>query len=207
MALRRERPPEEYRRVLATVGEQAASLRRIVEALLFLARADAEGDLPGRETLDLASWVPRRLEGRTDRPRSADVRFVDLGSGPAIVSAPPALLSQVIGNLVENAEKYSDPGSPILVGLERRDSRVVLSVEDRGRGIRPEDLPRIFDPFFRAAPNRRNDPGVGLGLSVARRIAEALGGSLSAQSRPGQGSRFDLRLPAAPGGDEAPRIP
>ncbi|HEY2159660.1 MAG TPA: ATP-binding protein, partial [Isosphaeraceae bacterium] len=192
VALRRERPPEEYRRVLGLVRGQAGNLARIVEALLFLGRADAEAGLPDAEAIDLAAWITAHvaehgLNGSID---------LDLSAGPLTVLAHPALLGELVDNLLDNAAKYGDPGAPIVVRLRDEGGSVALSVEDRGPGIDPADLPRVFEPFFRSDRARRlGRPGVGLGLAVAKRIATALGGSIAVESEPGRGCRFTLSLP------------
>jgi heavy metal sensor kinase len=198
VALRRDRPPEEYRRVLALVHDQAAHLSRIVEALLFLARADAEGELAGLEVLDLARWLPEQRRRWDEHARAADLRVEQTAPGPCPVRAQPVLLGQLLDNLVDNAFRYSAPGTPVRVSLGRDGAAVVLAVEDAGRGIAPGDLPHVFEPFYRTAAGRGPGPGgVGLGLAVVRRIARALGGDVGVESEPGRGSRFTLRLPAA----------
>jgi heavy metal sensor kinase len=200
VALRRDRPAEEYRRALAEVHGQALHLRRIVEALLFLARADAEADAAGVEVLDLAAWLPEQLAAWAGRPRAADLRTTP-AAGPFPVRAQPLLLGQLLENLVDNAFKYSAPGTPVTVELGREEGAVTLAVADAGGGIAAEDLPHVFEPFYRAAASRRRGrPGVGLGLAMVRRIATAFGGRVTAASAPDRGSRFTLRLPAAVAG-------
>jgi signal transduction histidine kinase len=114
------------------------------------------------------------------------------------------LLVQLLDNLIENACKYSEPGTPIAVRAWRETEAVALAVEDRGFGIPPGDLPRVFEPFHRAESARRlGRAGIGLGLAVARRIAEAHGGTLTAESEWGRGSRFVVRLPRAPAAEIA----
>ncbi len=113
-------------------------------------------------------------------------------SGPA----HQPLLGQLLDNLLENACKHSGPGTPIAVRVWSEPGAVALAVEDCGSGIAAEDLPRVFEPFYRAEPSRRLGlAGVGLGLAVARRIAETHGGTITAESEPGRGSRFVVRLP------------
>ena len=198
VALLRSRPPEEYRRVLALVHEQAGGLRRIVESLLFLARADAEAKLPDLEVLDLAAWLPEYLRSWPDHGRGADLRLeVDPG-GPLRVRAQAPLLGQLLDNLLDNACKYSEPGTPVTLAARAEGGVVSLAVEDAGSGIAAEDLPHVFEPFYRSPEARqRGVGGVGLGLAVARRIAIAFGGTLDAQGRPGKGTRLTLSLPAA----------
>jgi signal transduction histidine kinase len=123
---------------------------------------------------------------------------VECSAGETLfVQAQPALLDQLVDNLLENACKYSPDHSPITLRLKREGDAALVSVEDAGWGIAPDDLLHIFEPFYRsAAARKRGIGGVGLGLAVARRIAVALGGSLEVESTVNEGSRFTLRLPA-----------
>jgi heavy metal sensor kinase len=198
VALRRERPPEEYRRALASVQQQAQHLRRIVEMLLFLARADGEARLPERERLDLAAWLPDHLRTWADHPRAADLHVEGGEAGPLWVEAPSPLLAELVNNLLDNACKYSRPGTPVRVRLAREKGAAVLAVEDEGCGIAPEDRPHLSRPFFRSEQARRlGVAGVGLGLAIAARLAEALGGAITVDSAAGRGSCFHVSLPAA----------
>jgi heavy metal sensor kinase len=196
LALRRDRPAEEYRRTLAVVQTQAAHLHRMVEALLFLARADADAELVGTEVVDLAVWLPQHLHNWATHPRSTDLRVHLAEAAKCVVKAPPVLFGQLLDNLLDNAFKYSTPGSFVTITVASRGENVELMVEDAGAGLPAEELEHIFEPFYRTAAARRDGrPGVGLGLAVARRIATALGGSLHAASELGKGSAFALRLP------------
>jgi signal transduction histidine kinase len=113
----------------------------------------------------------------------------------------------LLDNLLENACKYSGPGTPIVVRTWCEPGAVVLAVEDRGCGSPAEDLPRVFEPFYRAESARRlGRAGVGLGLAVARRIAATHRGTITAESEPGGGSRFVVRLPRAPAPDVATAV-
>ena len=207
VARRRPRTVEEHEQALDRLRDDAARLWRIVESLLFLARADAESALPDLERLDLAAWAADHLRGWSGHPRAADLRLEGADGGPIPARAHRPLLGQLLDNLLENAAKYSEPGTPIVVRVRFGPDAATLAVEDRGDGIPPDDLPRVFEPFYRAEAARRlGRAGVGLGLPVARRIAEALGGSVVAESEPGRGSRFLVRLPLAPGPDPAPAI-
>ena len=108
------------------------------------------------------------------------------------------LLEQSIDNLIDNACKYSKPGTPILVSLAREESQAILCVEDKGCGILEEDLQHVFEPFFRSAESRRRGiSGFGLGLAVTARCVAAFGGHLEVSSQPGEGSKFSIRLPLA----------
>ncbi len=172
VALRRRRTVEEHERILGQVHDDAGRLREIVEALLFLARADAEAQLPDLERLELAAWAAEHLRAWSGHERAADLQFAEDG-GPIWARAQPSLLGQLLDNLLENACKYGEPSTPIVVRAWSEPEAVILVVEDQGCGILAEDLPRVFEPFFRAESSRRlGRAGAGLGLAVARRIAE-----------------------------------
>jgi signal transduction histidine kinase len=204
VALRRPRAPEEYERVLGVVRRQATELSRSVEALLFLARSDADAPPPPTEPIDLREWLPDLLATLATHPRHADIAVRPDSGVPLRVEAHPPLLRELVGNLIDNALKYSPPGTPVVVGAGTEGGSVVVSVEDRGPGIPPADLPHVFEPFFRSA-KATGVPGSGLGLAVAARVAAAFGGRVAAENRPDGGSRFTVTLPAR--GDEADFIP
>ena len=197
VALKRERPVEEYRQVLERAQGQGMHLRQIVEMLLFLARADAESQQAQLETLDLTDWLHEHLQRWSEHPRAGDL-VVEGADAACWVRAQGPLLGQLLDNLLENACKYSDPGTSITIRLEREAGQIVCSVSDQGCGIAPEDLPHIYEPFYRSARARRQGhQGVGLGLAVAQRIASALNATLSVDSVLGGGSRFTLRFSEA----------
>jgi len=108
----------------------------------------------------------------------------------------PLRLEQVLSNVLNNAFTYLQSGAAVCVQLTRSKGDAVISVSDTGRGISPETLKRIFEPFFQGHDERATHRGVGLGLSISRQIMQALGGSIDAESRPGVGSTFYIRLPA-----------
>ncbi|APW58662.1 sensor histidine kinase [Paludisphaera borealis] len=199
VARRRRRTVDEHERVLDRLHDDAGRLWRVIEALLFLARADAEAELPNLERMDLAAWASDHLRAWSGHDRAADLRFEGCDGDPPWTRAHQPLIGQLLDNLLENACKYSEPGTPIVVRAWSEPDAVALSVEDRGGGIPNGELPRIFEPFYRAESARRlGHAGVGLGLAVAHRIAEAHGGAIAVESEPGRGSRFLLRLPRVP---------
>jgi heavy metal sensor kinase len=198
IALRRPRAEEEYRRALTVLHGQTLQMRQIVEMLLFLARADAEAKSPQFESIDLRAWLAEHLASWSGHARGADIRTEMVGDGPRRVRTQAPLLGQLVDNLLENACKYSEAGTPITVVLTEQSGSVRLTVADAGRGIAVEDLPHIFEPFYRSSEARRQGvPGTGLGLAVAHRIALALGGALRVESDAGRGARFALELPSA----------
>jgi heavy metal sensor kinase len=196
VALRRDREGSEYRITLGAVADEVRHLHRLTEALLFLARADAEAAHPDLSDLDLTAWATEHLgKWRTGHP---DARVELATDTTAPVRAHPELLAQLLDNLLDNAVKYSPAGSPVVVRVAARDGGTELAVEDSGPGIAAEDLPHVFDPFFRSAAARSAGiRGVGLGLAIARRIATAMGATLTAESTVARGSRLAVRFPAA----------
>ena len=201
LALRQDRDAEEYRRVLGVVQRKTRHLRKIVESLLFLARADHETLAPLLDRIDLAAWLASHLQLWQESRKSPGFRpDLDLNlvatEGPLLVRAQAPLLGELVNNLLDNAARYSDPGMPIRVSLQQVEFTVEMAVEDQGIGIAEDEIPHLFEPFYRSPEARRRGAvGLGLGLSVAARLAAAFGGTINVSSRPGQGSRFALRLP------------
>lgn len=197
IALRRDRSGEDYRQVLATAQRQGKHLQQIIESLLFLARTDSEARLPNLEPIDLAAWLAERGLAWAGMFAGKELRWEIDQAAPCWVEAQSALLEELVKNLLDNAAKYSPDGAVITLKLNREGSEVVLAVEDEGAGLRPEDLPHLFEPFFRSATARaRGIGGAGLGLAIAARIAQGFGGRIEAANRQAGGSCFRLRLPA-----------
>jgi two-component system OmpR family sensor kinase len=206
LALKKDRSPEEYRRVLGLLQRNTRHLRQIIESLLFLARADTEVPQPSVEPIDLAAWLPEHVASWHD-PRGAAVVRVSVEQGsPIWVRAQPVLLGELLNNLFENAAKYSDPGTPIIVDLARDGASTRILVEDHGTGMTEEEAARVFEPFYRGRTARDcGSPGLGLGLAVAARLAQVFGGKIDVESQPGRGSRFAVRLPLAAEPSDAKR--
>jgi two-component system, OmpR family, sensor kinase len=206
VALRRDRSPDQYRRALERVQSEGARLRQILESLLLLAQP--AGARPGPEVLDLRAYLPEHVRRWAAHARAADLRLEAAHAAPLPVRVHPPLLAQVLDNLIENACKYSVPGTPVVVRAWSDNGWVVLGVEDRGCGLPADEQAHVFEPFFRGEQARRDgQTGVGLGLPVAERIARACGGTLNVQSQPGQGCHFVLRLPEASSAAVHPHMP
>ncbi len=203
IALRHRRAADEYPRILGVLHSQALQLRQIVDSLLFLARADAEAKALPLERLELHAWLREHLKSWTGHARCADIRLETAGAGPFEVRAHASLLRQLLDNLLDNACKYSTAGTPISVGLSAQADTISLTVADAGCGIAEEDLPHLFEAFYRSShARRRGVSGLGLGLAVAKRIAAALGGALRVRSQPEQGTLFSLELLRDSGGSD-----
>ena len=198
IALRRPREMESYQETLRTIAAESMRLSELLDQLLFLARNDS-GALPlHREEVDLrtvADDVAQSLASLAD-PRQIHVQRL-AGIYPAKVLGDRASLRRLVLILVENAIKYSQPGCTVKISDETAPGRMGISVADNGRGIREEDLPLIFDRFYRSETSRTSS-GFGLGLSIAKVIAEAHQGEIRVESKLGAGSKFTLLLPAAP---------
>ena len=198
VALRAERTPVEYRRVLASSLEEVERLIRLAEDLLLLSRSSAGPDVI-REPVDLEPLLLDVFDAGARLGQAAGVSVRIDAMAPAPVRGDGAALRRALLNLVENAIKYTPPGGKVELGLATQDGMAVVGVADTGIGFAPGDADRIFEPFVRLdAARARDTGGAGLGLAIARSIAVAHGGTLSAESRPGAGSRFVLRLPLAP---------
>jgi two-component system, OmpR family, sensor histidine kinase MprB len=178
-------PDYEVRHALDEASSELSSLTSLVSDLVELARGE-ERKLR-IEDVQLDDLVLSAVERA--KARAPEATFVT-SLTPVQVSVDPVLVERAVGNLLDNAVKYSPPGAPIEVTV--RDGEVVVA--DRGPGIAEEDLPRIFDRFYRAATARAK-PGAGLGLAIVREAAEAHGGSATAESG-ADGTRFRLTLPA-----------
>ena len=196
VAQRRDRTLPEYKRVLDDARTEAVKLCRIVDALLFMARVETEAGRPDLQTLDLAHWLRDHLREWSAHPRHSDIQTEIPLETPVWVRAHAPLLGQLLDNLLDNACKYSTPGSPVIVRLSQESGIAALAVIDHGFGLDSDDLNHVFEAFFRSAEvRRRGHAGVGLGLAIAHRIAAVFGGTIAVESAPGKGSRFVLRLP------------
>lgn len=187
-------PEERLHKTMALVRRQVARLDRMVGDLLDATRIEAgrfELSLEERDARELATSVVELYQAGGS---SHDLRLL-LPEEPVFLSCDGTRVEQVLHNLVSNALKYSPGGSRVDVIVGREGEQAVLSVVDRGIGISSEELRTLFAPFRRTGRAREKAPGVGLGLSVARRIVEAHGGRIEVESHPGVGSTFRVRLP------------
>jgi heavy metal sensor kinase len=198
VALAREsRPVAEYRESLDVIRDEARRMSRLIDDLLLLARSDAGGQSLARSELYLDELVADSVRAvrALAAERGAAVRYEAEGELP--MRGDEALLRRAVTNLLDNAIKYG--GSEVTV-TARRDGAgaYVITVADRGPGIPAEIRDRIFDRFVRGADGG-DTPGAGLGLAIARRIAEMHGGSLELARTGPEGSEFRLRLPVGAG--------
>jgi heavy metal sensor kinase len=200
LALRRARPSEAYRTALGEIAAESERMTQLVEDLLSLARSGTEAVQMPRAVLDLRALV----DGVSNELRPlAEARGVGiqtrLGEDAAFISGNRPALRRLFVILLDNALKYSPEGGEVLLRLsrERNDvgSRVSVSIEDSGEGISADDLPHIFERFYRGDPARTRRNGAGLGLAIARSIAQAHGAEIEVESTEGKGAEFSVRLP------------
>jgi len=182
--------------LLQAAHDEALRLDRLVNNLLSMTRVEAGALRVGKEWLPLEEVVGAALVRVEDR-LGRRVVSTELPSDPALVLLDGVLIEQVLINLLDNAIKYTPPDSPIDLSAEITKDSLNVGVADRGPGIPPGDLERVFDKFYRAAT--AGAPGVGLGLSICRGIVEAHGGRMWAENRPGGGAVFRFVLPMSGG--------
>jgi signal transduction histidine kinase len=187
-------PPEKSARTLAIVARQVQRLDRMVGDLLDATRIEAGRFELRSERIDLRSTARNVAELYRAASEAHAIETI-AGEAPVLAICDPARIEQVLTNLVSNAIKYSPGGGRVILSVAQQGDDAVVSVADEGLGIPPEDRERIFDPFHRAARTSERIPGIGLGLSVARKLVEAHGGRLEVESQVGVGSTFRMRLP------------
>jgi heavy metal sensor kinase len=195
VALRRERSADEYRKALESSREEVDRMAALAENLLTLARTDAGFPPDQLRRVDLLEVAHRAVEHARAAAAEAGVD-VKLESSPAATRGDFGLLERAVGNLVENAVKYSPRGARVEVRCGSGEGVATVEVEDTGPGIPPEHVPYVFDRFYRADPARSRGAGAGLGLPIARAIAEAHGGRLELV-RAAPGALFRVTLPAS----------
>ena len=194
LALSRERMAPEYRRTLESGLEEVLRMARIVESLGFLARGDA-GPARPHSLLSLRVLVSEVVTAMQSQADKKGLRLLFEADGVGSVRGDGDALRRMVQNLVENALAYTPPGGEVRVSLSAAGGKCRLCVADTGVGITAEDLPHIFDRFFRGDKSRVNTGGSGLGLSIVQSIAEAHGGGVEAESELGRGSVFIVTLP------------
>jgi len=177
----------EQQQMLAEVVDQIEELTLLMNDLIELAR----GDEPHADNEDVR--LDLLVEDALARAaRHAQATPIEPDLEPTIIACVPARLERAVANLLDNAVKHSPPAAPVHVELRDR----VLTVRDDGAGIAPEDLPHVFDRFYRGA-EARSRPGSGLGLAIVRQVCDQLGGSISAEPAPGGGTLMRMSLPSA----------
>lgn len=180
---------------LASLHEETLRLARLVADLETLASAEAAGFSLERRPVALRPLLEDALREFAGPFEAAEVRL-EQGFEDAVVDGDPLRIRQVVTNLLSNALKFTPSGGTVRVELRRKGAEAVVRVRDRGPGIPPDELPHVFDRFFRGRGARAR--GSGIGLTVARELVLAHGGEIVVESEPGRGTTFTVRLPLAP---------
>ena len=196
VALRRERTPADYQRTLDSNRHELERLSSLVENLLALAALDASQPPRGKAPVDLALVCRDVAEQLSPLAAAQNVRLQLELSESVTIPGDVFSLERAVRNLVENAIRHTPTGEQILIRAEVQQGEAIVWVIDAGVGIAPEDLPHLFERFYRVDTARnRAHGGAGLGLSIVKAIVEAHGGTVSVESKLGAGSTFTLRLP------------
>jgi two-component system heavy metal sensor histidine kinase CusS len=192
VALTRERTAAEYRETIeSTIGE-CERLSRIVDNLLFVARVDAAREPIARKRFDAHAAVEKIAAFY--QPIAEDHHVTISCSGEGQIYADPDLFERAVGNLLDNALRFTPENGAIQIVLSERDADFEVAVSDNGCGIAPEHLPRVFDRFYRADSSRGSD-GAGLGLALVKSIVDLHDGSASIHSEIGRGTTISLIFP------------
>lgn len=207
--------PETVAKSLGVIVLETKRLSRLITDLLSLAKFDARqfelrqdsvivsdvmdsvADALARDAADRGVTLVAEQEIASEaQPSSSPADIAGEETNELAVNTDPDRLRQILANLVQNALSHTPPGGRVTISASSSASQLEIEVSDTGDGIPPEDLPHIFDRFYRGGEGAR-DAGLGLGLSISRELARALGGEITAASTPGKGSRFTLVLPLA----------
>lgn len=198
LALRRPREPAVYVETLHSALEEVERLTLLVEELLVLARLDAGQERGAVEPVSLHEVAQEAIRRLEPLARERQVRLVLGPSPPVTVTVARSAADLVLANLLDNALKFSPAGSEVRLQVRATATDAVLSVSDRGPGLRADELPHIFERFYRGSSARREaKPGVGLGLALSQAVVQAHGGRLEASNLPEGGACFSLWLPRA----------
>lgn len=189
---------EEARRYYATMRREIDRLSRMLDDLFLLAQMDSGGLRLTREPLPIEEIVSEVVDALQPHARQYDVSVDLMSAGPATANVDGGRIERAVANLVRNAIEHTPAGGRVAVALSADNGWIAVEVSDTGDGIDPDDMPHIWQRFYRAEKSRRREPrnadGAGLGLAIVRGIVEAHGGMVSAESAQG-GSVFAIRLP------------
>lgn len=191
------------RRFLTIINGEADRLVKLVDDLMDLSRLESKRVTLDMRPVDLGTLVADTVDRLRPLAQSSRLALLPLAPPGIIVAADADRLQQVLTNLIDNALKFTPPGGHVEVRVETQNGEVAVSVADSGTGIRPEDVPHVFERFYRADRSRtRGSGGTGLGLAIAKHIVEAHGGRISVRSRTDEGTTFTFTLPRT---DDPPR--
>lgn len=196
VALRTERSPREYQRVFHSALEEIGRLTTMTEELLLISRADSGLITPQREPTDMNALVDASL-GRMDAAIAAKELVVERSPSAAVaLPLDRGLVQHLVDELVENAVQYSERRGRLRIATARVADGLRLIVENSGPGITAQEMPHLFEPFYRADQARGRGTGTGLGLTLAAAVARLHGGQITVASLNGEGVRVEVGFPA-----------
>jgi two-component system OmpR family sensor kinase len=188
----------EYEEALRSCLSEAERLSHLTDELLMLARLDAGGPPEAPRSVDLIAILDKAVKRLGPEALRRNVALVMDIPPELAVNVAPAALSHVVANVLDNAVKFSPLGGDVTVGVAIEGSSAVVAVSDTGPGIPEDEIPRLFERFYRGSAARHTEaPGVGLGLAICRALVEGQGGRISVNSASGGGATFRIRLPLA----------
>jgi signal transduction histidine kinase len=190
--------PEMVKRYLLTAQRDVMSLSALIDDLFQMSQLDTGGFPLHRASSSLSDLVSDTLESFSQLARQSGINLegqVESDVDPVFMDTQA--IGRVFNNLISNALRHTPANGRVSVWVRRGASGVDVTVSDTGEGIRPQDIPHIFERFYRGDPSRsrQRGSGAGLGLAIARGIVQAHGGSIQVQSEPGKGTQFTFHLP------------
>jgi len=194
VAMNKDLPIEQVYDLLNDANTGADALANLLDNLVELSRYQADRLKLTKNIMDTGSVAQEMVDKRAESDKS-HIFTADIEPGLPLVPADKIRLEHVIGNLMDNAVKYSPEGTEVKVSVHRRADYLLFSVSDQGKGIPPKDQAKLFQPFERLGEKSTTRPGLGLGLLVCKRLVEAHGGKIWVESAPGKGSTFYFTLP------------
>ena len=196
LALRKERDEADYRKSLETISQESTYMSSVIGKLLFLARSDAGKEQLNFENVDLKDLITGLSANVEALAADKGIKFAVDAQENLVVNGDKVKLRQLFINILENAVRYTPTGGNISISLVRKEGSALATISDTGIGIPPEHLPHIFERFYRVDKARsRADGGVGLGLAIAKYIADSHGGKIEVASQLGKGTTLNVSIP------------
>ncbi len=194
--LRKERNKEEYQKILKSTLEEAAYLERIIDDLLFLSRIEALEKKEFDKSVQLDEILLKVVESQELAAKKKDITLDIKKAEPAQIKGEEVLLERMVANIIDNSIRYTHSGGKVEVSLDKKDGTFTLLVKDTGIGIPEESQPLIFDRFYVVDKSRfKETGGLGMGLSIVKRVADCHGGKIEVESEVNKGTSFLIHFP------------
>ncbi len=196
LILSKERKPKEYQEVISSNLEEINYMSKVLEDLFVLSKSDENQVNLDCKRVDLRALVEEVCKHAEILAEEKNIKIIIAFLEPTEIKGDEVRLRQMVWNILQNGIKYTQSGGELKISLQNEDEFALLTIQDTGIGIPEEDLPQIFNRFYRVDKARtRDEGGSGLGLSICRQIAEAHKGKIEVESKLGVGTRFKIRLP------------